>query len=108
MNDFGEFLTIQFQSTHTAKEWVDELSKNINQTGFHKIFRPVRTLGKGSSATVYEIMRLEDGKRFAAKAFAKETVKSSPQKLNSLINELSILRSLNSDNLLRLESVFET
>lgn len=86
--------------------WVDALGKLLNQVGFHKQFKPIRTLGKGSSATVYEILRLSDGMRFAAKTFSKETIKSHPQKLNSFINELEILRNLEHKHLLKVEGVY--
>jgi serine/threonine protein kinase len=36
------------------------------------MFRPIRKLGKGNFATVYEAERLSDGLRFAVKAFSKQ------------------------------------
>lgn len=64
----------------------------INQSGFHNFYKPIRTLGKGSFATVYEIVRLDDGERFAAKVFSKENIKNNRSKMRSFINELEILR----------------
>lgn len=62
------------------------LSKIINESGFHSLYKPIRVLGKGSSATVYEIVRLDDGKRFAAKVFTKEGIKNNRNKMSCFMN----------------------
>jgi serine/threonine protein kinase len=69
----------------------------------------MRKLGKGNFATVYEVERLEDGKKYAVKAFSKNTCFSTPKGKEGLINELVVMRSLSKDpheNLLKLEAVF--
>ena len=48
-----------------------KLSKKINQRGFHSMYVPTKKLGKGNFATVYEVVRLEDGQKFAVKAYSK-------------------------------------
>lgn len=53
------------------------LSKFLNQKGFHAQFKPIKKLGKGNFATVYLVARIEDGKKFAVKAFSKANVYSS-------------------------------
>ena len=35
--------------------WLKYLTKTLNQIGLHKLFRPLRKLGKGGFATVYEV-----------------------------------------------------
>lgn len=52
--------------------WIIHLSKLINQKGFHEIFKPIKKLGKGNFASVYEVERLTDSKKFAVKAFSKQ------------------------------------
>lgn len=37
-----------------AEEWATILGKRMNQKGFHEMFKPIRKLGKGNFATVYE------------------------------------------------------
>ena len=37
-----------------AKEFTDILGKVLNMKGFQEMFRPVRKLGRGNFATVYE------------------------------------------------------
>lgn len=53
------------------------MTKMVNQLGFHKMFKPMRKLGKGGFATVYEVERIIDGKLFAVKAFSKQTTINS-------------------------------
>ena len=53
------------------------LSRFINQKGFHAQFKPVKKLGKGNFASVYQVMRVEDGKKFAVKAFSKANTYNS-------------------------------
>lgn len=85
-NDFGETLSFLLEQKTLAEMWICELGKTINQTGFHSFYKPIRTLGRGSFATVYEILRLEDGRRFAAKVFGKDNIKDNQNKMNSFIN----------------------
>ena len=68
------------------------MTKKLNQKGFHEMFKPIRKLGKGNFASVYEAERLTDGKKFAVKAFCKKNSYSAKNGKESLINELQILR----------------
>lgn len=36
------------------------------------MFKPIKKLGKGNFASVYEVERLTDSKKFAVKAFSKQ------------------------------------
>jgi len=56
------------------------------------MFKPIRKLGKGNYATVYEAERLTDNKSFAIKAFSKQNTYCATNGKESLINELSIMR----------------
>jgi serine/threonine protein kinase len=67
-------------------EWSTKLGKKINQKGFHAMFKPVRKLGKGNYATVYEAERLTDHKSFAIKAFSKQNTYCATHGKESLIN----------------------
>ena len=88
--------------------WTLHLSKLINQRGFHELFKPIRKLGKGNFASVYEVERLTDLKKFAVKAFSKQNTFAAKNGKESLINELAVMRDLDHSNVLRLESVYES
>ena len=90
--------------------WIKSLSKNLNQMGFHQLYKPVKKLGKGGFATVYEVERLTDGKHFAVKAFSKQNTINSdnPSHKLTLLNEIKIMREIDSPNVIKLESVFES
>jgi serine/threonine protein kinase len=49
----------------------NNLNRYLNQKGFHSQFKPIKKLGKGNFATVYQVIRIEDGKKLAVKAFSK-------------------------------------
>lgn len=53
------------------------LSRLINQKGFHAQFKPVKKLGKGNFASVYQVIKVEDGKKYAVKAFSKANTYNS-------------------------------
>ncbi len=91
--------------------WVAALRGRLNQRGFHEMFRPLKKLGKGNFASVYEVERVTDGRRFAVKAFSKQSCFAAKNGKESLINELAIMRQLAlrpHPNVLQLEAVFES
>lgn len=90
------------------ESWSLHLSKLINQRGFHELFKPIRKLGKGNFASVYEVERVTDLRRFAVKAFSKQNTFAAKNGKESLINELAVMRVLDHQNVLRLESVYES
>jgi len=51
---------------------------------------------------------LETGLRFAVKAFSKANLSKTSNAVESLINEIKIMRSFSHKNLQKLESVFES
>ena len=74
------------------------------------MFKPVRKLGKGGFATVYEVQRQTDGKLFAVKAFSKQaTINSNnPNHKLNLLNEIAMLRKVDHPHLIKLENIFES
>lgn len=51
--------------------WRDLLAGRLNQRGFHDLFKPIKKIGKGNFASVYLVIKHEDGKKYAVKAFSK-------------------------------------
>ena len=75
------------------------------------MFKPLRKLGKGNFASVYEVERITDKKKFAVKSFSKQNSFSAKNGKESLINELSVMRQLSLEphhNFLKLEGVYES
>lgn len=68
--------------------WRDLLAKKLNQRGFHELFKPIKKIGKGNFASVYLVIKHEDAKKYAVKAFSKEGTFSEEKGKESLINEL--------------------
>jgi len=66
------------------------LGKKLNQYGFHHLFKPLQKLGVGGYAKVFEVERISDKQRFAAKAFSKAATLFSLNAHNrtGLINEI--------------------
>lgn len=92
---YDETRSVSFFSTGAVLDaWTFCLSQQLNQLGFHEMFKPLRKLGKGNFASVYEVERLTDGRRFAVKAFSKQSCFQAKNGKESLMNELAIMRSL--------------
>lgn len=75
------------------------------------MFKPLKKLGKGNFASVYEVERVTDHAKFAVKAFSKQSCFNAKNGKESLINELTIMRQLSPSwhpNILRLEGVYES
>lgn len=88
--------------------WRDILARKLNQRGFHDLFKPVKKIGKGNFASVYLVIKHEDQKKYAVKAFSKEATYSEDFGKESLIKEIEIMRSLNHKNLMKLFEVYES
>jgi len=54
---YDSLRSFTFYSVNLAvvEAWVLVLSKKLNQKGFHEMFKPLKKLGKGNFASVYEV-----------------------------------------------------
>lgn len=75
--DSDQFINLYSNNNKVIEQWKNELLKKINYAGFHNLFKAVKKLGRGTFAAVFEIERYKDGKKFAAKAFAKQNLYSA-------------------------------
>jgi serine/threonine protein kinase len=57
--------------------WIKYLTRCLNQLGFHRLYKPIKKLGKGGFASVYEVERFTDKRHFAVKAFSKQNTVNS-------------------------------
>ena len=104
--------SVEFKSysESMAEAWVRGLGKKLNQLGFHQLYKPIKKVGKGGFATVYEVERLSDGAHLAVKAFSKQNTlhSANPSHRASLLNEIKMLRSFDSPFVLQADAVFES
>lgn len=77
MKEGRHFISFIIKTENYINYWVKYLGRQITQYGFHKMYRPLKKLGKGGFATVYEVERLTDKKKFAVKAFSKQNTLNS-------------------------------
>jgi serine/threonine protein kinase len=72
------------------------------------MYRPLKKLGKGGFATVYEVERMTDRHKFAVKAFSKQNTINSDVVNNrlNLVNEINILKKFDNTNVIRLEGIY--
>lgn len=75
------------------KIWKFALRNLVIVTDFRSIYRYEKTVGEGSFAKVYQIVRLSDNKKFAAKALKKKKMKTEKD-IKGLVSEIQILKLL--------------
>lgn len=105
---YHEPLTFYSNKKELNHNIVFYLARKVNQKGFHERFKAIKKIGKGNFASVFEVKRIEDEKRFAVKAFSKVNTYSMPEGRDNLINELSVLRKIDHHNIVYLEGVYES
>jgi calcium-dependent protein kinase len=76
--------------------------------GFHEEFSVQARIGKGSTSTVHRVQRVSDGTMMAAKVFLRSFLEAKSQRAEAALNEISLLRAMEHDNILRIHSVYET
>lgn len=75
---------------------------------FHDAFMVSKLIGKGSFAKVYLATRKENNQQYAIKAFSKSFMQSQHKGIESLLNEMQVMRKLNHPNIVKLHEVHET
>lgn len=103
-DSFQDFFS---ESKSDVDEWLDVLSKIVILTDFDDSFSIVKEIGAGSFSTVYLAMDLYDNQNYAVKSINKGLV-ANKQNLELLISEISIMRKLNNQNLVKLHKVYES
>ena len=88
--------------------WKTHFSKILIQSDFHRKFNAIKMIGKGSFARVYLVENENTGKKFAVKAFSKDYLLSESKGKRSLINEISIMKSISHKNVIKLEEIHES
>jgi len=66
--------------------WRDHLASKLNQRGFHEQFYPLKELGQGYFANVYQVQRYENKAMYAVKAFNKEDAYAAEKGREAILN----------------------
>ncbi|CAD8091584.1 unnamed protein product [Paramecium sonneborni] len=75
---------------------------------FHETFLVSKIIGKGSFAKVYSAIKKENNTQYAIKAFSKIYMSQQSKGIESILNEIKIMRRLNHPNIVKLYEVHET
>lgn len=86
--------------------WKEKLETNCICTDFADNFVVIKKLGAGKSGEVFLVEDLHSRKEYAMKCIKKNTIMSE-RRLESLYNEIKIMRSLNHPNIVKLHKVYE-
>jgi len=106
----GNAFELYFTDKLALNHWVHAFKKICIMTTFHNDFNKIKTLKENTLGSTYLVESKTDGERYAVKAFTKERLydffNSNPKP--ALINEISILRNLDHENIVKLFEVHET
>jgi tRNA A-37 threonylcarbamoyl transferase component Bud32 len=102
-----EFYTSEQQ---TVNDWVQALREVCVFTSFHDDFKALKMIGSGTFAKVYLAESKITKKKYAVKAFNKEHIIEfdSLTAKPSMLNEISIMRSFDHENVVKLYEVYES
>ncbi|CAD8119583.1 unnamed protein product [Paramecium sonneborni] len=89
-------------------QWKIHLKKLCLLENFHEAFMVSKLIGKGSFAKVYLATRKENNTQYAIKAFSKSFMQQQHKGIESLLNEMKLMRKLNHPNIVKLHEVHET
>jgi serine/threonine protein kinase len=90
-------------------KWKDIFPTIFIQCDFHKKYKNLKVIGKGSYARVYLVENLENGKRSAVKAFRKKyLIENQNNSRQAIKNEIQILRRLRHTHIMNLEEIQES
>ncbi|CAD8102787.1 unnamed protein product [Paramecium primaurelia] len=101
----GQYIDIITQDINILKQL---LQYKCLQTTFHDEFSVSKLIGKGSFAKVYLASKKSSGIQYAIKAFNKEFMFEQFKGIESLENEIKVMRRLNQENLVHLHEAYET
>ena len=104
----GKYCEFFVRDPNLFSQWKIHLNSIFIQTDFHSKYEPVKMLGRGSFACVYLVNDKETGEELAVKSFTKKNIQEQTRGLESLRNEITILKSMRHDNVVKLRELYET
>lgn len=88
--------------------WVEAFTKVMTRRDFHARYSVSRMIGSGGFANVYKATEIVSGKRVAVKGFNKKYIGNNHKGKMNLLQEISMMRGLSNENILKLKEMNET
>ncbi|CAD8073842.1 unnamed protein product [Paramecium primaurelia] len=104
----GKSLEIFTSDIVNYEVWKSHFRLNCIMNNFHDAFSVSKMIGKGSFAKVYSAIKKENNNQYAIKAFSKSYMSQQSKGIESLLNEIKVMRRLNHPNIVKLHEVHET
>lgn len=102
--DFEDFYV---NSEEDLESWIDAISGLVIMNDPEDEFVVIQELGKGRYASVNLVQSFESGETFAMKCIEKKNTDFTDS-IESIINEVTILRQTAHENIIKLHKVYET
>ena len=104
----NKFSLVYAESEEARDRWLEAFTRVSIRTDFHTRFTVSKIIGAGAFANVYEAAEKKSAKLYGVKGFNKTYLEQESKGKLSLWNEISLLRSIDHPNLLKLHEVHET
>lgn len=104
----GRFTAMYVRTREDMEMLKQALWGQVINTNLYEDFRINEKIGSGGFGKVFRMTRISDERKFAGKAFSKAQLLSKLRGKSSLFNEISLMRSLDSKNFVKIEAVYET
>ncbi|CAD8055953.1 unnamed protein product [Paramecium primaurelia] len=88
--------------------WKSHFKRFTILDNFHEAYSVSKMIGKGSFAKVYQATKKENNNQYAIKAFSKAYMQQQSKGIESMLNEIKLMRKLNHPNIVKLYEVHET
>ena len=100
---------MEFYTDHifSQDEWVERLRRVCISFNISYRYSFEKLVGKGSFAKVHRALKKRDGKEYAIKTLEKAKMMEHPRHLQSMQNEIMILRLLNHKSIIKQYEVYE-
>ncbi|CAD8175112.1 unnamed protein product [Paramecium octaurelia] len=104
----GKSLEIFTSDKENYEIWKSHFKRFAILTNFHEAYSVYKIIGKGNFAKVYQATKKENNTQYAVKAFSKEYMLQQSKGVESLLNEIKLMRRLNHPSIVKLYEVHET
>jgi len=108
LSGLGKFCDFYTASADELDSWLNVFSKYCILSEIESEYTFSTKIGTGSYGEVYLGKCLLDNEDYAIKTIKKNVLNSNPSNIPALVSEISVMRSLDHTNLLKLHRVYES